>query len=104
VTAKAEAEAAINAGLKNASGTAMKNVVLLVTWLVSGQPPSSYQVVFNSAEACNAARDYVLGDGRRIKAEHDQIQINAARATGNDPAIFLAGNRSPNVTAVCAVQ
>jgi hypothetical protein len=76
--------------------------VLLVTWLVSGQPPNSYQVSFSSAEACEAARQGVLADGRRVKAEHDQVQI--AKALGQDPAIFLAGNRSPNVTAVCAAQ
>lgn len=78
--------------------------VLLVTWLVSGQPPNSYQVIFSSAEACEAARQGVLADGRRVKAEHDQVQINAAKALGTDPAIFLAGNLSPNVTAVCAAQ
>jgi hypothetical protein len=82
----------------------MKTFILMVTWIVSGQPPSSYQATFGSAEACNAARDAVLVDGRRLKAEFDQVQINAARAAGEDPAIFLAGNRSPNVTAVCAAQ
>jgi hypothetical protein len=82
----------------------MKSFMLLVTSLVSGQPPSSYQVSFNSAEACNAARDTVLADGRRVRAEFDEVQINAARAAGEDPAIFLAGNRSPNVTAVCVAQ
>jgi hypothetical protein len=80
----------------------MKASILLVTWVVSGQPPNSYQVTFNSAEACVAVRDNVLADGRRVKAEHDQVQINAARAVGEDPAIFLAGNQSPRVTAVCA--
>jgi hypothetical protein len=73
--------------------------VLLVTWLVSGQPPNSYQIVFSSAEACEAARRGVLADGRR-----EQVQINAAKALGQDPAIFLAGNRPPAVTAVCAAQ
>jgi len=49
----------------------MKTFVLMMTWLVSGQPPSSYQVTFSSAEACHVARDAVLADGRRVKAEHD---------------------------------
>ena len=50
----------------------MKTFVLLVTWFVSGQPPSSYQTTFNSAEACEAARNAVLADGRRLKAELEQ--------------------------------
>jgi hypothetical protein len=82
----------------------MKSFILLVTWIVSGQPPNSYQAAFTSAEACSAARDAVLADGRRLKAEADQVQINAARAVGQDPAFFLAGNPSPAVTAVCVAQ
>jgi hypothetical protein len=82
----------------------MKPYILMVTWLISGQPPNSYHVTFFSAETCEAARDAVLADGRRVKDEHDQVQINAAKATGVDPALFLASNRSPDVTAVCAAQ
>jgi len=48
----------------------MKTFVLLVTWIVSGQPPSSYQTTFNSAEACELARNAVLADGQRLRAEH----------------------------------
>jgi hypothetical protein len=76
--------------------------VLLVTWLVSGQPPNSYQVIFSSAEACEAARQGVLADGQRVKDEHDQVQINRATAMGINPALILGG--SPNVAAVCAAQ
>ena len=36
--------------------------VLLVTWIVWHQPPNSYQVIFNSAEACEAAKQSVLAD------------------------------------------
>jgi UbiD family decarboxylase len=39
-------------------------------------------------------RDAVIADGRRVKAEADEVQINAARAIGEDPAVFLAGNTS----------
>jgi hypothetical protein len=46
-----------------ASVTSMKTFVLLVTWIVSNQPPSSYQTTFNSAEACEAARNAILADG-----------------------------------------
>jgi hypothetical protein len=84
-------------------GNEMKSFILLVTWIVSGQPPNSYQAAFTSAAACSAARDAVLA-GQRLKAEADQVQINAAQALGQDPAIFLAGNRPPAVTAVCVAQ
>jgi hypothetical protein len=42
--------------------TETMKIVLLVTWIVSGQPPSSYQVEFGSWEKCDAARDAVLRD------------------------------------------
>jgi hypothetical protein len=41
--------------------------LLLATWFVSSQPPSSYQATFNSAEACEVARKAVLADGQRLK-------------------------------------
>jgi hypothetical protein len=82
----------------------MKPYILLVTWLIPGQPPHSYQVMFYSEEACIAARDAVLADGRRVKANHDQVQIDAAKASEVDPALFLASKQSPDVTAVCAAQ
>jgi hypothetical protein len=82
----------------------MKPYILLVTWLIPGQPSNSYQVTFFSEEACVAARDAVLADGRRVKADHDQVQIDAAKASEVDPALFLASKESPAVTAVCAAQ
>jgi hypothetical protein len=82
----------------------MKPYILMVTWLVSGQPPHSYQVIFYSEAACVAARDAVVTDGRRIKAEHDRVQIDAAKATEVDAALFLASKQSPDVSAVCAGQ
>jgi hypothetical protein len=30
--------------------------ILLVTWIVAGQPPSSYQAEFDTADACETAR------------------------------------------------
>jgi hypothetical protein len=82
----------------------MKPYILMVTWLISGQPPHGYQVTFFSEEACAAARDAVLADGRRVKAQDDQVQINAAKATQVDPALFLASTQSPDVSAICAPQ
>jgi hypothetical protein len=82
----------------------MKPYILMVTWLISGQPPYSYQVTFFSEEACIAARDAVLADGRRVKAQDDQVQIDAAKSTKVDPALFLASKQSPDVSAICAAQ
>jgi hypothetical protein len=82
----------------------MKTFVLLVTWIVSDQPPSSYQTNFFSAEACAVARDAVLADGRRLQQEHDQRQINAAKAIGKPPELFLSQFRPPAVSAVCVAQ
>jgi hypothetical protein len=78
--------------------------VLLVTWIIHGQPPSSYQTQFTSSDKCITARDAVLADGQRIKNEFDQRQIAAAQATGAPPAIFLAGNIAPEVSAICTAQ
>jgi len=71
----------------------MKTFVLLVTWFVHSQPPSSYQTTFNSAEACEAARGAVLAEGRRLKEE-------IVQATGHK--FFAAA--APAVTAVCTAQ
>jgi hypothetical protein len=93
-----------NRAIRISKESHMKPFILMVTWLIPGQPPNSYHVTFFSEEACVAARDAVLADGRRVKTEHDQVQIDAAKATGVDPALFLASKQSPDVTAVCAAQ
>ena len=80
----------------------MKTFVLLVTWLVSGQPPSSYQTTFNSAEACEAARNAVLTDGRRLEAEFEQKAFVAAGGSKADAAALSM--QAPAVTVVCAAQ
>jgi hypothetical protein len=80
----------------------MTPYILMVTWLILGQPPQSYQVKFLSEEACVAARDAVLADGRRVRAEYDRIQIDAAKASEVDPSLFMASKQSPDVSAVCA--
>lgn len=43
--------------------------VLLVMWLVMGQPPQAYEVRFNSASACSAARVALQREAERINAE-----------------------------------
>jgi hypothetical protein len=43
--------------------------VLLVLWLVMGQPPQAYEVRFNTATACNAAKAALQREAERINAE-----------------------------------
>jgi hypothetical protein len=40
--------------------------VLLVTWIVAGQPPASYHVEFDTIEKCHRARQAVLADYDRM--------------------------------------
>jgi hypothetical protein len=47
----------------------MKATLLLVTWFVAGQAPSSYHVQFGSAAACQNARAAILADAKRIAGE-----------------------------------
>lgn len=50
--------------------------LLLVTWIVTGQPPSSYQTPFDTMEACLGARATVVLEADRLNAGSDQ---NAAQ-------------------------
>jgi hypothetical protein len=78
----------------------MKTYLLLVTWIVSHQvPPSGYQATFNSAEACEAARNAVLAEGQRLKAEYEQKAVIAA---GGQRGAALLSMAAPKVTAICA--
>jgi hypothetical protein len=44
-------------------------VVLLVTWIVSGQPASSYQVAFDSWQKCDVAKEAVLRDREQVRQQ-----------------------------------
>jgi TPR repeat protein len=74
-------------------------VVLLVTWLIPGQPPgkpqvvNSYQTSFDTADACEHARDNILEDARRI---NDEIK---AKWADLGP---LAATMTVSVSAVCS--
>jgi hypothetical protein len=59
--------------------TGEMKAILLVTWIVSGQPPNSYQSPFGSMEGCQAARTAVIAEGSRLNTEWEQ---NAARVFG----------------------
>jgi hypothetical protein len=59
-------------------------------------------VTFNSAEACEAARNAVLADGRRLKQEFYQNALKGTGGSQEEAAFFSLG--APQVTAVCAAQ
>ena len=79
----------------------MKAFMLLVTWIVSGQPADSYQVSFTSMEACEVARSAVLKDAERIKGE---LQRQAGGLKNSNSNIRYTPVPPPLVTAVCAAQ
>jgi hypothetical protein len=79
----------------------VKTVLLLVTWLMYDQPPSNYQVAFNSLEACEAARLKVINDAQRMR----QDKIDQASRSGLDQhTAARLGVVSPSVSAVCVAQ
>jgi hypothetical protein len=50
-------------------------VILLVTWIVSGEPPSGYhqhKAEFPSVQACEAAKAEALKDGETVGAWLEQ--------------------------------
>jgi hypothetical protein len=60
-------------------------VLLLVTWFVYGQAPTSYQVSFSSMAACEAVQSDLVKEAARLK-------VDTARLS------------TPQVSAVCAIQ
>ncbi|MCZ6466247.1 MAG: hypothetical protein O6829_03100 [Alphaproteobacteria bacterium] len=75
--------------------------ILLVTWMVWGQPPSSYQALFDSMDSCHVAGAAILQDLERIKAQRDQETARILRQPG------IAGYNpgpAPAVSAVCVSQ
>jgi hypothetical protein len=76
----------------------MEKVLLLVTWIVSGQPPSSYQATFDSMDSCVVARDKILADGAEIARQSQQPPAGLPANTLYNPG------QPPRVTAVCAAQ
>jgi hypothetical protein len=72
--------------------------VLLVTWVVHGQPPSSYQTTFTSQETCEAARQQVLQSAFQMKQEMWKEAGTSA------PLQMNATVNYPHVSAVCSAQ
>jgi hypothetical protein len=82
----------------------VKAFVLLVTWFVQGQPPSSYQTAFSSSEACEAARAAVFADGNRLRQTIYDDAINKVRGAGLPDNMAAAAAALPSLTAVCVAQ
>jgi len=74
----------------------MKAFLLLVTWLMPGQPPSNYQVAFNSSESWLS----VINDAQRIR----QNRIDQARSAFGDQMAMALELAAPSVSAVCVPQ
>jgi hypothetical protein len=68
--------------------------VLLVTWLAYQQPPSSYQTTFSDQASCEASRDQLIAEGKRLLKE-----CQAARVQTVVPCVTV-----PKVVALCSKQ
>jgi hypothetical protein len=76
----------------------MKTFILMVTWFYYGQPSATSHAEFSSIEACSVAKEAVLQDAARLKADADR-KVAKARAQGGflNPIV-------PTVSAVCAAK
>ncbi len=81
------------------SGAKMK-YVLLVTWFAYGQQPSSYQTIFNTTEACAAARLAVMMEAQRM-LDGLKAHVAAAAQAGK---VVPASAEAPTVSTVCTPQ
>jgi hypothetical protein len=70
--------------------------MLLVTWIVPGQPTNSYQTNFGSEAACQAARQQIEVSAQQIKVQMWQ------EAGGNTDLQMVATQKYPHVSAVCS--
>jgi hypothetical protein len=99
--------------------------ILLVTWIISGQSPNSYQTIFDSMEACQAARAAVIEEAFRLNTEWEQRAEEISRLMNEyhsklvgrgwrpDVArseaerayqVYLVPRPQPKVSAICAAQ
>lgn len=77
--------------------TDISPVLLLVTWLVTGQPATSYQVEFTSVDRCERVKSqlYALRNATDQDYKNEPImRLPAGVAAAKQPA--------PNLIAVCA--
>lgn len=48
-------------------------MILLVLWMVLGQPPQAYEVRFNTAAACSQAKAALEREAARLNAEPPMV-------------------------------
>jgi hypothetical protein len=80
------------------------SIILLVTWFIQGQPPSSYQTQFTSAQACENARSALAQQAEQIKQQMTAEAIARGRAVGLPDYFSAAGVVPPQLTATCVNQ
>jgi hypothetical protein len=80
------------------------SVILLVTWFIQGQPPSSYQTQFTSTQACEVARNSLAQQADQLKRQVISEAISRGRQLGIPDYLSAAGAKPPQVTAVCVNQ
>ncbi len=61
------------------------SIVLLVTWFQPGQQPASYQVEFNSEDACAAAAKSVYAKAERTRQKLNEDARTAAARMASKP-------------------
>jgi hypothetical protein len=72
--------------------------ILLVTWIVSGMAPSSYQTPFSTMATCEEAKNKILAEREKLVAEENDY-VATIRKQG---VIQLPRNIA--VTAICTAQ
>ena len=85
--------------------------ILLITWFLHGTPDTinSYQISFETAEACNTAKQNILAEELRLR---NQIYADAlaqekvAAPPLAQKNLFVVGSydKMPRVTAVCTAH
>jgi hypothetical protein len=78
------------------------NFLLLVTWIVKGQPPTHYQVPFTSLNTCEAARVKVITDAQRVLEDKlKQLQQSGGAQQLIQMEMQAAILNAPSASAVC---
>jgi hypothetical protein len=77
--------------------------LLLVTWIVTGQPPNSYQTSFDTMDLCLAARATVVVESDLLNSEAAQAANKITNLVGELSNKWIAGGMPPD-TAVSTAQ
>jgi hypothetical protein len=78
--------------------------LLLVTWIVTGQPPSSYQTPFDTMESCLAARATVVVEADRLNTEAEQKAARFTQLVGDLSRGWISTGMPPNAAIDTAQQ